>query len=128
MSVSINARPLCRLSTLIMSVSITMNVAAQEIPKDSPVAAALGRAEEAVKAIVAVPDTQRNFDNTLGALDDMSTRLDDDTDLLVFLQNVSTSADERAASRKAEEDLQNWLIALGKREDLYKAVKAYAAT
>jgi thimet oligopeptidase len=41
---------------------------------------------------------------------------------------VSTDAAERDAGERAEQDYSNWLIDLGKREDLYHAVKAYADT
>jgi len=101
---------------------------AQDIPEGSPVAEALRRAAARVQAIVAVPDDKRSFDNTLGALDDMLAHLELDTNLLRFMQYVSTDAAERERSQKAEEDTTNWLIAVGKREDLYKAVKAYADT
>lgn len=89
---------------------------------------AIAKANDAVKAIIDVPDAQRTFDNTIGALDDLSVRLDDDTAFPVFMQNVSTDGKERQDARDAEEALSNFLIVLGKREDLYKAIKAYADT
>ncbi len=87
---------------------------------------AVKRADEAVAKIIAVPDGQRNFDNTLGALDDLSVRLDTETSMTMFQQYVSTNAQERDDARSAEEFVTNWSIELGKREDLYKAVKSYA--
>ncbi|MCH8165643.1 MAG: Zn-dependent oligopeptidase [Planctomycetes bacterium] len=41
---------------------------------------------------------------------------------------VSTDAPEREAGEQAEQEVADWLIDLHKREDLYGAVKAYAAT
>lgn len=101
-----------------------VSVLAQEVPQSMK--DAIKRAEDAVAKIVAVPKAQRNFDNTIGALDALSVRLDNDTSLFLFMQHVSTDAAEREVSRTAEEYISNWLIELGKREDLYKAVKEYA--
>jgi Zn-dependent oligopeptidase len=97
-------------------------------PPDLTIDAAKARADAAVAKIVAVPDDQRTFDNTLGALDDLTANLETDTSMLIFMSNVSTDAAVREASQKAEEDTGNYLIELGKREDLYKAVMAYANT
>lgn len=98
----------------------------QEVPAN--VVAALKKADAAVAKIVAIPDGERNFDNTIGALDDISTQLDTDTSLTLFMQFVSTDAKVRDGSRAAEEAVSNWGIDLGKREDLFRAVKAYADT
>ncbi|MBI1756930.1 MAG: Zn-dependent oligopeptidase [Fimbriimonas ginsengisoli] len=92
------------------------------------VAEATKRADAAVAAIVAIPDKDRTFENTLGALDDIGTRLDTETSVLIFMQFVSTDANARDTARESDEFLSNWQIELGKREDLYKAVKAYADT
>lgn len=90
--------------------------------------AAVKKADDAVAAIIAVPDGSRTFDNTIGALDDMSVRLDDDTSMFLFMQNVSTDSKIREEARASEEYVGNWGSALLKREDLYKAIKAYADT
>lgn len=94
----------------------------------SPIADALARANAAIAKIVAIPDAQRTFDNTIGAIDDLYAQFEKDTSMLVFLSNVSPDAAIREKSQKAEEDATNFGIELGKREDLYKAVMAYAAT
>ncbi len=99
---------------------------AQEVP--DAITAALKRADSAVTTTIAIPDDKRTFDNTIGAIDDLGVRLDTDTSLIIFMQNVSTEAKERDDARAGQEALNNWQIALGKREDLYRAVKAYAAT
>ncbi|MBA3725078.1 MAG: Zn-dependent oligopeptidase [Armatimonadetes bacterium] len=103
--------------------SLGVTQEAQQTIKD-----ALARGDAAVAAIIAVPNGQRTFENTLGAFDDMDVRLDNDTSLILFMQYVSTDANERDASRAAEEMVTNWYIEMGKREDLYKAIKAYADT
>jgi thimet oligopeptidase len=101
---------------------------ASAVPEDSPVAEALTRANRAVDAIVAVPDGRRTFENTVGAIDDVIAQIELDTNMIMFMAYVSTDADEREAGNRAEQDVSNWMIDLGKREDLYRAVRAYADT
>jgi thimet oligopeptidase len=113
--------------TLALGIGALMSVCAQAQEVPAKVKEALKRADAEVAAIIKIPDNQRTFDNTLGALDDMSVRLDNETSLPIFMQYVSTDAKVRDDSRAAEEAVSNWQIALGKREDLYRAVKAYAA-
>jgi thimet oligopeptidase len=98
------------------------------IPTDSPVYEALLRAEAAVRAIVAVPKGERTFANTLGALDDLYARLQNETNLIEFMQHVSTDQAERERGQRAAEDTANWLVDLSTREDLFHAIKEYAAT
>jgi thimet oligopeptidase len=109
-------------------IATALMAAAQEYPADSPVAEQLKRAVAAADAIAAIPDAQRTFDNSVGAVDDLLAHLDTHTNMLRFMQYVSTDAAEREASQKAEEHVQNWLIEFNKREDVYRAVRAVAAT
>src|ERR1044072_6258286 len=99
---------------------------AQEAPK--AISDALKRADDAVAKIIALQPNQRNFDNTVGALDAISVRLDNDTSIFIFMQNVSPDPKLRPESRAADELVTNWASDLGKREDLFKAIKAYADT
>lgn len=99
---------------------------AQDVPDN--IKEALKRADDGVAKIIATPKSQRNFDNTVGALDAISVKLDDDTSLFIFMQNVSPDAGVRAQSRAADELVSNWSIDLGKREDLFNAIKEYADT
>lgn len=87
---------------------------------------ALADADAAVQKIVAVPNGQRTWENTVLAIDDFSTKLDNDTSLFVFMQFVSTDATQRDDASTADEQITNWLSATFRREDLYKAVKEYA--
>ncbi len=89
---------------------------------------AIARADKAVAAIIAVPDEKRTFENTLGAIDDLLARLDSGTNMAQFMAYVSTDAAERDASNAAQLRIESWMIDLSKNEDLYRAVKAYAAT
>ncbi len=101
-------------------------VGADVVPPDSPVTIALRRAEEAIAKIVAIPDEQRTFENTLIPIDDFIVRLRLETELVQFMNYVSPDAAMREIGRQAEEDMRNWYTHLKTREDLYKAVKACA--
>ncbi len=113
------------MTALVLAVSISR---AQDIPADSPIADALKTADAAVQKIVDVPAGQRTLQNTLLAMDDMGSRLQLDAMMPVFMAYVSTDPAEREKGQLAEEHMNNWVIALNKREDLYKAVKAFADT
>jgi thimet oligopeptidase len=93
---------------------------------ESPVKAALDKADGAVQRIVAVSADRRDFDNTIGAIDDIVANLELDTNMILFLAYVSTDPAERQRGQQAEQDVTNWLIDTAKREDLYGAVRAYA--
>ncbi|MBL8877913.1 MAG: Zn-dependent oligopeptidase [Phycisphaerales bacterium] len=97
-------------------------------PGASPIADGIQRAEAAVAAIVAVPSAKRTYENTIGAIDDLLTRFETDTNMLRFMQYVSTDATEREKSQKAEEDASNWVVGVLKRDDLYKAVRSFTDT
>lgn len=90
----------------------------------SPIAAVLQRADEGVAKILAIPQNQRNYDNTVLALDDVLARLDTDAGMTLFMQYVSTDKAERDRSSQAEEHYNNWLIELSKNEQVYNALKA----
>lgn len=92
----------------------------------SPIADAIHRADAAVATIVTIPDDKRTYENTITAVDDLLTHFETDTNMLRFLQYVSTDAAERDKSQKAEEDASNWVVSVMKRDDFYKAVRAYA--
>jgi thimet oligopeptidase len=96
-----------------------------QTPADSPARDALAKAEEAVQGVIGVSG-QRTFENTLGALDDLLSDLENDTNMMMFMAHVSPDEATRERGSTAEEHVTNWLIDLQKREDLYKAVKAYA--
>ncbi|MCI0363017.1 MAG: Zn-dependent oligopeptidase [Phycisphaerales bacterium] len=96
-----------------------------EIDPSSPIAQQLIAAEAAVAKIISIPDNQRTFENTVGALDDLVTRLQTDTSMTGFMAHVSTDAQERDKGLRAQEEVANWLIDLQQREELYRAVKHF---
>ncbi|MBC8064665.1 MAG: Zn-dependent oligopeptidase [Chlorobia bacterium] len=97
---------------------------AQEVP--ASIKDATARADDAISKILAVPDAERTWVNTLGAFDDAMGKLERDTSIPIFMANVSTDAKVRNDARAGEEYLGNWFVELGVREDLYKATKAFA--
>jgi thimet oligopeptidase len=112
---------------VLVVMSMLTTAEAYEIPADSPVRAALEKAEAKLAAIEAIPDAQRTFENTLGALDGVYVQLRLDTEMIGFMAYVSTDSSARERGMRAEEDIRNWYVDVSKREPLYKAVKAYAA-
>lgn len=87
---------------------------------------AIKKAEASIEQIVAIPDKDRNFDNTVGAIDDLFAQLRLDTEFTQFMAYVSPDAETREKGEAAEEQIRNWSIGISQREDLYQAVKAYA--
>ena len=111
---------------LAFAVTLSQGTLHAQDEKASPVAAALIKADFAIEQIVAVPDDERTFENTVGAIDELIVQLRLDTEFLQFMAYVSPNAELRDLGNKAEQDVRNWMIALSQREDLYKAVKSYA--
>jgi thimet oligopeptidase len=113
---------------LFLALVVPAGSASAQVPDDSPVAAALKKADYAVEQIVGVSSDKRTFANTVGAMDDLIVRLRLDTEFLQFMAYVSPDAELRDKGQRAEEDVRNWMIGLSKREDLYRVVKEFADT
>jgi len=109
---------------VLMAVGEGRFVQAQTIDPASPIAPALNKAKASIDAILAIPAAQRNFANTIGAIDDLYAQLQIDTNMTQFMAHVSSDAAERDRGSLAEEHYVNFLIELGKNEPLYQAVKA----
>lgn len=90
-------------------------------------AAAKKRAESSLQGIATLPDVARTFDNTVWALDRTLAKLNDDSSADQFLKYVSVSSAVRAAANDCETLLGQFGVETFSREDLYAAVKAYAA-
>ena len=87
---------------------------------------AIAACDAAVDAIVATPDGERTFANTLGALEAATDGVSQASGQYAFMAYVATDADLREAGREAEERIDKYLIDLSFREDLYAAIKAHA--
>ena len=90
--------------------------------------AALDEANAGIAAIIAIPDSQRTFENTVLAMDDINATFDRDGNLLAFMGYVHPDAAMRDAGRAREKAWTDWSIDLGKNEALYAAIKAYVDT
>src|SRR6185369_7459920 len=74
----------------------------------------------------ALKPAQVTFENTVGALDDIGYQISLTADRLSLIKETSTNAAIREAATDAIKELEEWMVGLDYREDVYKAVKAYA--
>ena len=87
---------------------------------------AIAACDAAVDAIVATPDGERTFANTLGALEAATDGVGQASGQYAFMAYVASDDELREAGRAAEERIEKYLVDLSFREDLYAAIKAYA--
>ena len=66
------------------------------------------------------------FENTVRALDDIGYQISLTDDRLGLIKETSTDAALRAAATDALKALEEWSVGIDYREDVYKALKAYA--
>ncbi|MDO9443751.1 MAG: M3 family metallopeptidase, partial [Dehalococcoidia bacterium] len=92
------------------------------------VADAIARSDALLASVVAVRTGERTFTNTLHAIDEAGALIGDASGEWGFLSYVHADAAIRDAAQAAEQELDTYTTALGFREDLYRAVQAYAAT
>ena len=69
-----------------------------------------------------------NFTNTVLALDDLGFELSSTDNRLSLIQQTSTNADIRDVTTEALRELEAWMVKIDYRDDVYRAVKAYADT
>jgi thimet oligopeptidase len=89
---------------------------------------AIAAADEIVAKVAAVPDDQRTFDNTLMPLERLSDLMGQAFGKYAFFGYVSTDEHVRDVARGREEAMEKYQVALGFREDVYRAVHAYSRT
>src|SRR5262245_36655579 len=116
--------PAARVEPAPLVQAVAPPAAAVEDP--SPIAAELARADAAVAAISARPVSQRTFENTVRAIDDIQARTFMETRMQCFMKEVSTDADERAVGVRASQDVGDWFDRLYQNEAVYQAVKGIA--
>ncbi|HEX4046457.1 MAG TPA: M3 family metallopeptidase, partial [Elusimicrobiota bacterium] len=85
------------------------------------------RAESSLEQVATLPATARTFDNTPWALDRALYDLSDQTASDVFLEQVAVSSDVRDAANQCDVLLSQFDVDVYSREDLYQAMKQYAA-
>jgi thimet oligopeptidase len=114
------------ISASLSAAALICHGAIADVPADSPIAEQLRAAENAVERIVSQSPGEARFESTFVALDDLLTRLETDTSMTMFMAHVSTDAAERERGQRADQDWQNWIIELTKRDDLYRVLSAAA--
>ena len=92
----------------------------------SGVAAAIDEAERRVDAIASVPDGRRDFENTVLALDGISDLIGQASGQFGFLSQVAAEPALRSVAHEQEERLDVFASGLGFREEIDRALKAYA--
>jgi len=78
--------------------------------------------------IGALKPDQVNFTNTIRALDDVGYLIQCAENRLDLISQTSTNAEVRDAASDAIKKIDQWSVGIDYREDVYAAVKAYAAT
>ncbi len=68
------------------------------------------------------------FKNTMLALDDMGAELGSVANRFSLIKETSTNEALRDATTDAIKELEEWMVGLDYREDVYKSLKAFAAT
>ncbi len=92
----------------------------------SGVAATIDEAERHVDAIASVPDGRRDFENTVLALDGISDLIGQASGQFGFLSQVAAEPALRSVAHEQEERLDLFASGLGFREEIDRALKAYA--
>ena len=88
----------------------------------------IAAANAALDRIGALKPGQLTFQNTVLAVDDLSYQIALTDSRLSVLKETSTSAVLRDFAIEALKELEEWMVGLDYREDVYKAIKAYADT
>ena len=87
-------------------------------------AIAVGNA--ALDRLGATSPDEVTFENTVRALDDLGYQISLTSDRLELLKETSTRAAVRDTATDALKELEEWSVGIDYREDVYKALKAYA--
>jgi len=82
----------------------------------------------ALDQIAPLDPHQANFRNTVRALDDIGYQIGLTDNRLSLIKETSTSAAVRDAATDSLKELEKWMVGLDYREDVYRVLKAYAAT
>jgi thimet oligopeptidase len=86
----------------------------------------IGVGNAALDRLGALKPREVTFENTVRALDDIGYQISLTDDRFGLLKETSTSAELRDAATDALKELEEWSVGIDYREDVYKALKAYA--
>lgn len=82
----------------------------------------------ALDAIAAVAPKKATYANTAGAIDDLNFQISLAANRLFLVKETSQDPAVREAATDAVKELQEWMVGLDYREDVYRVLKAYAAS
>ena len=85
-------------------------------------------ANAALDRVAALKPPEVTFQNTVRALDDIAGQVGLTDNRLSLIKETSTSSLIRHAATDALKQLEEWMVGLDYREDVYQAVTAYAGT
>jgi Zn-dependent oligopeptidase len=88
----------------------------------------IASANGALNRLGALGTDQVTFENTVRALDDIGYRIGLTDNRLGLMKETSTNAVLRQTAIDALKELEEWMVGIDYREDVYRALKSYAAT
>ena len=91
------------------------------------VAKTIGDGNAALDRIGRLGAGEVNFKNTFVALDDLNFQIGRASDRLALIEQTSTNAAVRDAATDAMKRLSEWAVGIDYREDVYRALKNFAA-
>src|ERR1700687_2029584 len=89
---------------------------------------AIAIANEALDQIGAQDLSKVTFKSTVVALDDLTYHAGNSANKAVMIKESNTNEKMRAAAENAVKEFQDWAVGIDYREDVYKALKAFAGT
>ena len=89
---------------------------------------AIATANKALDQIGAQDPSKVTFKSTIVALDDLTYQAGNAANKAVIIKESNTNEKMRAAAENAVKEFQDWAVGIDYREDVYKALKAFANT
>ena len=89
---------------------------------------AIATANKALDQIGAQDPRKVTFKSTILALDDLTYQAANTANKAVIIKESNTNEKMRAAAENAVKEFQDWAVGIDYREDVYKALKAFAGT
>ncbi len=94
----------------------------------SPIDAQIERARASMKKIVEIPDGERTFENTVGAMDDLVATFFNDARMTCFMESVHPDEAVREKGTAATRAMGEFFIEFEQHIGLYRALEAFART
>lgn len=95
---------------------------------DSMMKNAIATANKALDQVGAQDVSKVTFKSTIVALDDLTYQAGNAANKAVIIKESNTNEKMRAAAENAVKEFQDWAVGIDYREDVYKALKAFADT